>query len=120
MSGLLIGRFARRPHLPDRVMPVGVAARAAEQIPIERAAHVGGDGVAEFLRVERDGMVLVNRFAIEHRLDRRAVVIVARAVVAAGELGDVAVLAHVEVEPVVIVKPLSMNRCRRGGWNVIR
>ena len=64
-------------------------------------------------------MVLVDRLAVEHRLDRRPVVVRARLVVAAGELGDVAVLAHVEVEPVVVVEP-----CRRarppGGWSVIR
>ena len=86
-------------------MAVGVAAGAGEEVPVERPAHVGGDRVAELLGVERDRVVLVDRLAVEHRLDRRAVVVGARLVVAAGELGHVAVLPHVEVEPVVVVEP---------------
>ena len=50
-------------------------------------------------------MVLVDRFAVEHRFDRGAGVVDARLVVAAGVLGDVAVLPHIEVEPLGVVEP---------------
>ena len=75
------------------------------QAPLNRSQYSGRRTSAaiewpNFFGVERDRVVLVDRLAVEHRLDRRAVVVGARLIVAAGELGAVAVLPHVEVEPV--------------------
>ena len=49
-------------------------------------------------------MVFVDRLAVHDRFNRRAVVVHPGLVVAAGELGDVAVLPHIEIEPLIVVK----------------
>src|SRR5262245_45375274 len=62
-------------------------------------------------------MIFVDRFAVDHRFDWGAVVVRARQLVAAGELGPVTVLAHVEIEPGLVVKPrrrtLTARRVQR-------
>ena len=100
----MTGLAGRSPHLPDRVVAVGVAAGPREEVPVEGPPHVGGDRVPELRGLERDRVVLVDRLAVDHRLRRLAVVVGARRVVAARELGHVAVLPHVEVEPVLVVE----------------
>ena len=50
-------------------------------------------------------MILVERFAIQDRFHRRSVIVYARLFVASGKFGDMAVLSHVEVQPIVGVKP---------------
>ena len=98
---------ALAPHLPHGMMPVGVAACAAEKIPIQRPAHIGCGRMPQIVRVERHGVIFVDRLAVNDRFGRRAVVVLASLGVPFGELGDVTVLPHVEVEPVVVVKPFG-------------
>ena len=70
--------------------------------------------MAKFVRIESDWVVFVNRLAVDHWFWRRAIVIDARLVVAAGEFHLVAVLAQVEVQPSLVVKPL--RRAGAAGW----
>ena len=110
----VVDRLARGgPHLPHGVMAVGVAHGPGEQVPVQRPADVGGDRVAELLRLERDRVVFVDRLAVEHRLHRGAVVIDAGLIVAAGVLGAVPVLPHVDVEPVRFVEVLRRSAAAR-------
>src|SRR5688572_13744754 len=88
------------------MMPVGVAERAREKIPIKWPADIGGNGVAEFFRVKRNGMVLVDRLAIHDGLDW-CFIVIRFGLSVAGELSDMAVLAHVEMQPFFFVKPLG-------------
>ena len=48
----VLRRALGRPHLPDRVMTVGVTEGAAEQVPIQRPPDIRRDGMAKILRVE--------------------------------------------------------------------
>jgi len=50
-------------------------------------------------------VIFVDRFAVEDGLHGSALVVLAGLVVPAGELGDMAVLAHVEVEPWLVMEP---------------
>src|ERR1700752_3469288 len=70
--------------------------------------------MAQLLGVDRNRGGLVARLGIYHWLHRRAVVVGPRHVVPAGELGHVAVLPHVEVQPVVVVEP--GGRAVAAGW----
>src|SRR5450759_3819395 len=90
------GIAIRRPHLPDGVMAVSVTAGATEQVTVKRPSNIRTYGMTEVFGIERNGVVLINRFPVQHRLDRRAVVIRPGLVVAARELGLVAILAHIE------------------------
>lgn len=47
-------------------------------------------------------MILVERLAVQHGLDRLAVVVRSGLIVTAGEFLDVAVLPHVEVQPLAV------------------
>jgi hypothetical protein len=89
------------------MVPVGVAACAAEKIPIQRPAHIGCRRVPQIVGIERHGVILVDRLAVNYRFGGRAVVVLASLGVTFGELRDVTVLPHVEVEPVVVVKPFG-------------
>ena len=103
-----VDRIAPRlPHLPHGVVPVRVAESAREQVPIQGTANVAADRVAQVFGVKGHRVVLVDRFAVEHRLNRRALVVDARLVVTSGELRHVPVLPHVEVKPFVVVKHFS-------------
>ena len=76
-----------------------------EEVPVQRAADVGGDGVAQGPGIERDRVALVDRLTVDDRPGGRAARVWAGRVVMAGEFGGVAVLPHVEVEPVGVVEP---------------
>jgi hypothetical protein len=95
-------------------MPVGMAAGAAEQIPVERPADIGGGGVSEFLRVKGYRVVLINRLAINHRLGWRAIVIDTSLIVAPGEFRLVAVLSEIQVQPGFVMKPLRRTAAACG------
>jgi hypothetical protein len=58
-------------------------------------------------------MILVDRFSIQDRLDGFPVVVRSRGIIAACELGNVPVLAHVEVQPVRVMEVLC--RTMAGG-----
>ena len=59
-------------------------------------------------------MVLVNRLAVQDRLNRCSTIIVAGLVVTAGEFRRVPILAHIEVQPLVVVKPLRRTQTPGG------
>ena len=100
-------------ELPDAVVTVGVPAGAAEQVPIERAAHIGGEAQAVFRGVEGYRVPLVDWLAVNDRLGGFAQIVRMRIRVARpGRL--VAVLAHVEVKPRRLVEDLGGAAPARG------
>ena len=106
-QGVVDRRATGLPHLPDRVVPVGVPEGPGEQIPIQRPADVGGDRVAFLDRSEPDRVVLVDWLAIQYGLDRCPVVVDPRIVVTVFKVHVVAVLPHVEIQPRLVVEILS-------------
>ncbi len=102
-EGCVYGGAIGCPHLPDGVVAVGVAEGAGEEVPVEGASDIGGDGVALFAGVEGDGVIFVDGFTIEDGFGWGSVVVVEGFGVAV-EFRDVAVLAHVEVEPGLVVE----------------
>src|SRR5436309_14686686 len=69
--------------------------------------------MTELFCIEGNRMTLVDRLAVQHGLDRSAFVVHTRLVVATGELEPMTVLAHIEVEPVFIVKRLTRAAAAR-------
>ncbi|MFM1945612.1 MAG: hypothetical protein RI897_4594 [Verrucomicrobiota bacterium] len=93
-------------HLPDRVVAVGMAEGAGEEVPVEGAADICGDGVALFAGVEGDGVIFVDGFAIEDGFYGSAIIIFESFGVAI-EFGDVTILAHIEVEPGLVMEGIG-------------
>src|SRR6266851_5699446 len=52
-------------------------------------------------------MAFINRFAIDNRFDRFALVIGVGLVVMTSEFGTVAILAHIEIKPIFGLKPFG-------------
>lgn len=90
-------------HLPYRVMAVGMAEGTGEEVPIEWAADIGGDGVALFAGVEGDRVIFVDGLAIEDGFNGGAVIVFESFGVAV-EFRDVSILAHIEVEPGLVME----------------
>ncbi len=103
----IVDRIAvRSPHLPHGMVAIRMAARAAEEVPVNGAAHVRGDRMSQFFGVERIRMVFVNRFTIQNWLDRSPFIIRQCLIVTPREFGDVPVLPHVEIEPGCVMEVL--------------
>src|SRR5678816_2000217 len=91
-------------------MPIRVPTGASKQVPVDRPANIRCHRVAEFLRLERDGMILVDRLTIDHRLYRCAIVIGTRLIITAGKFRGVPILTHIEGEPFILMEPLRRTR----------
>ena len=77
-------------------MSIGMSEGSAEDVPVKGSADVGGDRVAEILGVEGDWVAFVDGLAVDHRLNRRQVIVSPGVLVAVVEFGSVAILPHVE------------------------
>src|SRR5688572_27896994 len=108
------------PHRADAQSHVAVPERAVTEVPVEEPAHIGRVRVAALLRLEVDGMVLVDRLAIEDRLRGRGRVVGGDALPGGGVV-PVPALAHVEVERRIIVREEGRGpaRLRRAAARVI-
>src|SRR5688500_9142486 len=103
---MVLWRHAVRPHLPNRVMAVRVPTCAAKQVPVQGTSDIRRSGMTKRFGLERDRMIFVDRLAIDHGLGGAATIVFLRFVVASTVFGDVSILAHIEIEPVGIMKIL--------------
>src|SRR5688572_10269949 len=62
-------------------------------------------------------MVLINRFAVDHRLRRMPLIVFFRILITAAEIHYVPILTHVKVQPVGVMEPL---RGARATWRMKR
>ena len=95
--------FYRFIHRSDRITIVRMAAGAVEQVSVHGRADICCGRVARLVRLERDGMVLVERLAVGYGFGRPAVVVIERPAVRL-IFRLMFVLPHIEVEWRIVVE----------------